>query len=516
MTGYTPIFSIPFPEEGDPIRGNVADYIRTDLEDLAKSTDVSLSAVNATAESARDAALPQAIPSGTDWDTLTTAKTWSAPSSGMGYTNAPYDNFIGSAKVLDAQNSTGNIQFQVAIGYNPVEMFMRQRNTSGTWTGWRQLGVDDPTLTDSGAGRRSATVDAGLRRRGRKIGTRGRAAVALRFDHHLDSWESKVLPLLRKHRLPWGQMLNAGNIGSGDDNMTPTEIAEACHSSGGEVWNHSWSHVSITTTSQADREISRGLSDLRDALPDLWIDAWAPPGTSGYMGMDGSDTPEKLWGSYPGRLVLAQHALIRGYYSGIYQPLTGDELIGQAHAVLDQQDDAWAGAVLRGAINRDEGITFMLHPNYLDQPGYMTTAQLDTVLGDIATRRNLEEIVVLSPAGILLADKHTGDRRNLLANAGAGAVTDTWSQTVSTRNASQQYGVPHEAEVYVRATTSGTVRLRVQITGGVGVDEEHSVSLTAGQTARLGVPVTPPLSATQTIVTLTGAVTHAGIRYSAI
>lgn len=516
MTGYTPIFSIPFPEEGDPIRGNVADYIRTDLEDLAKSTDVSLSAVNATAESARDAALPQAIPSGTDWDTLTTAKTWSAPSSGMGYTNAPYDNFIGSAKVLDAQNSTGNIQLQVAIGYNPVEMFMRQRNTSGTWTGWRQLGVDDPTLTDSGAGRRSAVVDAGLRRRGRKIGTRGRAAVALRFDHHLDSWESKVLPLLRKHRLPWGQMLNAGNLGRGDDNMASAEIADACYTSGGEVWNHSWSHVSIVTTGQADREVSRGLSDLRDALPDLWIDAWAPPGTSGYMGMDGSDAPEKLWGSYPGRLTLAQHALIRGYYSGIYQSLSGDELIGQAHAVLDQQDDAWAGAVLRGAINRGEGITFMLHPNYLDQPGYMTTAQLDTVLGDIATRRNLEEIVVLSPAGILLADKHTGDRRNLLANAGAGEVVAQWSQTVSTRNASQQYGVPHEAEVYVRATTSGTVRLRVQITGGVGVDEEHSVSLTAGQTARLGVPVTPPLSATQTIVTLTGAVTHAGIRYSAI
>lgn len=456
------------------------------------------------------------IPAGTDWDTLTTAKTWAAPVSGMGYANAPYSNFIGSVMVLDAQNSTGNIQFQVAIGYNPVEMFMRQRNTSGTWTGWRQLGVDDPTLTDSGAGRRSAVVDAGLRRRGRKIGTRGRAAVALRFDHHLDSWESKVLPLLRKHRLPWGQMLNAGNIGSGDDNMTPTEIAEACHSSGGEVWNHSWSHVSITTTSQADREISRGLSDLRDALPDLWIDAWAPPGTSGYMGMDGSDTPEKLWGSYPGRLVLAQHALIRGYYSGIYQPLTGDELIGQAHAVLDEQDEAWAGAVLRGAIRTGTGVTFMLHPNYLDQPGYMTTAQLDAVLADIAARRDAGELVVLSPAGILLADSNA-PRQNILSGAGPGDVETSWSQSVTSRLAARQYGVPHEATAVVEATTSGTITLNVQIThpGGV-VDESHTITATTGGIYRLGVPVTPPLSTTQTTITLNGAVTHTGIRYGAV
>ena len=126
MPSYTSTYSIPYPAPGDPIRGNVQDYIRTDIEDLAKATDAALSAVNA-------ATLPQAIPSGTDWNTLTTVRTWSAPTSGRGYLNAPYENFIGSLFVTDTLNSTGNIQHQIAVAYNPVQMFVRERQTSAVW-----------------------------------------------------------------------------------------------------------------------------------------------------------------------------------------------------------------------------------------------------------------------------------------------------------------------------------------------------------------------------------------------
>lgn len=507
MTAQTPqsaAYGFPAPQGSDQIRDG--DDAITGLGNLTAALIREL----------HDQVGPTIIPSGTDWDTLTEPRTWSAPTSGMGYLNAPHANFIGSVVVTDTLNSTGKIQHQLAIAYNPVQMFIRNRQTAGVWLGWKTFAFDDPTLTDSGAGRRAAVVDAGLRRRGRRIGTAGRAAVALRFDHHLDQFEAKVLPLLEQYRLPWGQMLNPWNIGRGDDNMTPSEIADACYRSGGEVWNHSQRHVSIDTTGQADREVSQGLSDLKTMFPGLWIDAWAPPGvTGGYMGMEGNDTPEKLWGSYPGRLVLAQHALIRAYYPGVYQPLTGDELIGQAHAVLDEQDDAWAGAVLRGAIGTGAGVTFMLHPSYLDEPGYMTTAQLDTALAYIAERRDAGEVEVLSPAGILLADSNA-PRQNMLSGAGPGDVTTSWSQTVTSRLAARQYGVPHEADAVVEATTAGTVTLNVQIThpGGV-VDESHTIAATTGGIYRLGVPVTPPLDTSSTVVTLTGAVTHTGIRYSA-
>src|SRR5699024_1565575 len=108
-------------------------------------------------------------------------------------------------------------------------------------------------------------------------------------------------------------------------------------------------------------------------------------------------------------------------------------------------------------------------------------------LADIAARRDDGEIVVMSPAGILLADKTTSDRRNLLASAGPG--TGSWSQTVSTRAATSQYGVPHEAEAWVRADSAGTVSLRVEVTHPAGtVDQTHTVTATAGQVLRLGVP----------------------------
>lgn len=515
MPDYTTNVSIPYPTGDDPVRGSASDYLRTDLRDLAVGADAAIGAVSRVADEAHAASVPEVIPVGTDWNTLTEPSVWSAPAGGYNYSNTPYPDPVGALTVGDAKNSTGNIQTQTFTGTNPARSFVRDRNSAGFWQAWRELGVDDVSLTDSGAGRRVTVVDAGIKRRGGVVGTRGRAAVALRFDHHLAQFRDKVLPLLQQYRLPWGQMLNAGNVGSGNDTMTWPQIAAAAYSSGGEVWNHSWSHSNVTTAAQADREVTRGLNDLRTNLPGLWIDSWAGPGQPNLMGMEGSDTPERFYDTYPGRLVLAQHAFVRGYYPGIYQPLTGPNLVGAPHVTMDTLDAAYVSGVVRGAIGATAGLTLMLHPNYLDQPGYMTTADLDTILADIAARRDAEELVALSPAGILLADASKSPQ-TILATGQAGAVTSSWTETVSGRSAQSQYGVPHEAETVVRATSAGTLRLRVQIThpGGV-IDQSHTVTATAGSVHRLGVPVTPPLSTTQTTITLNGAVTHTGIRYGA-
>lgn len=456
------------------------------------------------------------IPPDTDWDTLTTPGVYASPAGGYRYKNTPYPDPVGTVITSDAKNTTANIQTQILIGVNPARLSIRDRNTAGAWQAWRLTAVDDPSLMEHAAGRRASIVDAGIKRRGGAIGTRGRAAVALRFDHHLDAFKTKVLPLLEQYRLPWGQMLNANRIGAGDDNMTPAAIATACYSSGGEVWNHSWSHSDITYFAAADREVTRGLSDLKAMFPGLWIDGWAGPGQASMMGMEGSDTPAKFWDTYPGRLVLAQHALVRGYYPGIYQPLAGPNQVGAPHSTIDTLDASYVGALVRGALNARAGLTLMLHPNYLDQPGYMTTADLGTILADIASRRDAGELVVLSPSGILLADSSSAPR-SILSTGEPAQVSTSWTETVTGRSAQATYGVPHEAETTVRANSSGTVQLRVEIThtGGT-INQTHTVTATAGSVHRLGVPVTPPMTTTQTVVTLTGAVTHTGIYYGAV
>lgn len=364
--------------------------------------------------------------------------------------------------------------------------------------------------------RRDAIVDAGIKRRGGIIGTDGKAAVALRFDHHLPAFKSKVLPLLKTHRLPWGQMLNPARIADGTETMTYAQIANECYISGGEVWNHSYSHADIPNTAAADREVIRGFDDLTAGLPGLYIDGWAGAGQSSQMGLEGSDTPAKFYDSYPGRLVLSRHAFIRGYYPGIYQTMTGPNLVGAAHTTIDTLDSAYVSGIVRGAVAAGAGVTLMLHPNYLDTAGYMTTAQLSVILADLAARRDAGELLVLTPTAILLTDIRTDYRRNLLTTGAAGTKTGTWTETVSTRSAQSQYGVPHELTVTVRAKTAGSVTLKLKETGTPRFDVSHTLTLAAGQTATLRCLATPPRDCNGITVSLTGTVDHSDIRFHAV
>ena len=427
----------------------------------------------------------------------------------------------GGAGVLDVTNA----------GYTFTQTFYSTTNNSayqrtitdrshivpGQWIygDWARIAVDDKTRMSAGEARRTAVVEAGLKRRGGVVGTGGKPAIALRFDHHLQQFGDKALPLLKQYRLPWGQMINAGNIGSGNDTWSWPQLATECHNSGGEVWNHARTHNDVNDELRADQAVTLGLSELRDNLPSLWIDSWAPPGQSNYMGFTNQSEPERFYETYPGKLVLAQHAFVRGSYPGPHHPLNGQNLIGQSHVTIDAQTSAWCQAAVRSARDTGSGLTMMLHSSYLDQSGYMTTSELDAVLAYIAQLRDAGEIVVLSNAGILMADANTPVRQtNMLANAGTGSNTGTWSQSVTSRSYRAHLGVPHEAEVWVKG--SGQVTLKVEVTSPTNaVTAQHQVTL-GSSAQRLSALVTPPNDTTGITVSLTGDVQHTGIVYRPI
>lgn len=357
---------------------------------------------------------------------------------------------------------------------------------------------------------RDTLVNAGLQQRGEQIGTGGKPAVALRFDHHLEEFESQVLPLLQKYRLPWGQMINAGNV-SNSESYTFAELASMTHNNGGEIWNHGWSHSSIYSEEEADREITQGLEDLRAGLPSLWIDGWAQPGQADYLGLSGTPfTPEHYYDTYPGRLVIGQHAFVRGYYPNPYHELNGDNFIGQAHVTIDKQTGDRINAYVRRAINGDTGVTLMLHPNYLDEPGYLTTQELDSSLAYIARLRDRDEIEVLSNTGILMADDDLAeDFGNLLDEGPAVEIEEAWRSDVP--RAINHLGIPQEAEVWV--TGSGTATLTVQVdSGSFPVTAKHSVELT-NQPQRMSVLVTPPRDTESVTLSLEGNLRHDGLSY---
>ena len=427
----------------------------------------------------------------------------------------------GGAGVLDVTNT--GYQF-TQVFYSTSNNAIYQRTIADrshivpdqwVYGDWVRIAADDKTRMASGEARRAAVVEAGLKRRGGVVGTGGKPAIALRFDHHLQQFGAKVLPLLKKYRLPWGQIINAGNIGKGNDTWSWSKLAAECHKSGGEVWNHALTHGDVNSEFQADQAVTDGLSQLRKNLPSLWVDSWAPPGQSNYMGFTDQAEPEKFYDTYPGRLVLAQHAFVRGSYPGPHHQLNGQNLIGQSHVTIDSQTSAWCQGAVRSARDTGSGLTFMLHSNYLDTSGYMTTSELDATLSYIAERRDAGEIVVLSNAGILMADANTPVRQtNMLSNAGAGTITGTWSQSVTSRSYRVHLGVPHEAEVWVKG--SGQVTLKVEVGSPTNpVTSQHQVTL-GSSPQRLSVLVTPPNDTTGIIVSLTGNVQHTGVIYRPI
>ena len=462
------------------------------------------------------------VVSGTDLDTLTAQGIYPIPySASANYTlaNDP-GTLAGSVWVVDHRSPTGNMRTQIRMESTGGGVFVRSSNSAGAYLPWRRLhDYADDHLSPASA-RREVVVAAGLRRRGGVVGTGGRPAVALRFDHHLIPFRDKVLPLLRQHQLPWGQMLNPGNIGSGNDNVPLATIASWCHSAGGEVWNHSQRHVSVTSESMAEREITTALADLRGQFPGLWIDGWAPPGTSGdtYLGAEGWDTPDKMWQASPSRRVLAQHAFSRGYYPGVHDQLCGpSSLIGASHITIDAQTQAWVEAAVRAVLDTRMGLTLMLHPNYLDQSGYLTTTALSGILAYIAGRRDAGELEVLTPTAIMMADADRPRASMLFSGPEPGGIpAGGWSQAVLSRSYLPLLGVPHELGATLSGSGQATLTITVTTPGGT-ITSTRTRVLTSTPT-RHAVVATPPLDATgiTVAITATGTAQHLGITYRPI
>ena len=456
------------------------------------------------------------IAPGTNLDTLTAPGLYPIRAGGHAGGGDTATGRAGTLVVLDTQNVTGNMQIQLRYE-DGGKASIRSRNSAGYWQTWRELAQDRPDEATTGAARRAAVVAGGLTRRGGIVGTGGRAAIALRFDHHTRPFLDKVLPVLQAHQLPWGQMLNANRLGStGTESGTATQMQDACLAAGGEAWNHSWSHSDVLSEEQAEREVTRGLTDLRAALPRLWIDGWAGPGQANYLGLEGSDTVDKWWTTEPGRRVLAQHALIRGYYPGVHTHMNGPDLIGAPHITADAQTQAWLEAAVRSVIATGGGLTLTLHPNYLDAGGgYLTTTAWTNVLAYIAGRRDAGELEVLSPSAIMLADIHR-PRTNYLGLTEAGTIpTSGWTTTVESRSHLRTRGVPHELGATLTGTGNATLTITITTPTGT-ITSTRTRALTSTPT-RHAVVATPPLDTTSITVAITAPnARHLGITYRPI
>jgi peptidoglycan/xylan/chitin deacetylase (PgdA/CDA1 family) len=444
--------------------------------------------------------------SGGDMNAVTTPGIYYVPTSGSaaGIANHP----DGQPGVLEVFRPADGIVVQRYTSYGTRGTTWYRATSSvstGNMTPWRDLlasGGSSAGGADAGPYRHTDLVARARLRRGGRIGTGGLAAVALRFDHHLDNFRAKVLPLLRKYNLPWAQAINPQRIGTGDDNATWAELQGWCLDTGGEVWNHSGNHGDAATEAELDTQIAGSLATLQANLPALAIEGWCPPGLADgqYMGASPFKTTEQNTGTYAGRLIMGNHAFVAGYAPGVYRVLDPTvQPIGAPHITIDRASLSSLANTVGQVVSRGAGIAFMLHPNYLDQDGFITTADLETFLADLAARRDAGELVVLSYSGLWVADIATGYRHNLApataANLAAGqalTVNLPWART------DHHYGSTREIVLDVTATAATTLTIAVggrpatthQVPAGTS-KVRRFVTLPADISADLPVVVTP-------------------------
>lgn len=282
-----------------------------------------------------------------------------------------------------------------------------RRNTSGAsgalYIPWRRL---DDTEASGAAGLANSLRVQEFKDSFGRIGTGGKAAVALRFDHGLANFNTKIRPLLEARNLPYCLALSSRHWDASENAGVTPEMVNSWTLA--EVWNHgAGNHQDANDLDGLTDMIVSGKAELEAQLPNKTIWGFIPPGVGGtnYGGFNGGDSPEAFYGTLAGQLILENHAVSSGAFHGTaYRLLDGEVRQGMGHAGLETRSVSSLQSLVNTAIADKTGLQLMTHPSRLDETGYHTTAELTQMLDYIVAKRDAGEIVVLSPYEMMVAD----------------------------------------------------------------------------------------------------------------
>lgn len=534
---YTTPHSLPILGTSDLIRHPTGDNLRKQLNAIAQAANNALTAEGMRAEAAAkeyaDAGkfTRPALADGTDLNTVKAPGTYPLANLAT-LLNGPTG--VTSAGYL-LVGSNGHPTLPVVI--QQIETYTQGTHkrvtgsaTAQTFKSWEALHLK-PTLTQ----KRDGLVDVFRRRRGRVIGTGGKAVVSFRFDHGLTNFETVILPLLKKYNLPAMVTMNSRTwADASNSGMTQAEAQAAWLNNGIEFTNHAAEHGAADTEAKIEEFIVTGLAELNAQFPQSPIEMYCPPGAGGteYMGFSGGDTVAKWYETFAGQTILTHHAAASGYLAGIYRPLPANLDIGLVHYTMDTLTPATVESAVRGTISAKAALVLMFHPVYVNTAGYMTTANLEQVFAYVATKRDAGELEVLTGSGSLLADPSTDARHNLVTNGrftngltdwtGAGWTTATingvqWvstttgttlTQTVSLSRIGELRGGNRELVYKVRSGNTASVVVVTTVTNGsqLVTTKQHTIPVNTYAEVRqpLSIPLTDGADLTVTVGRVSG------------
>ncbi len=271
-------------------------------------------------------------------------------------------------------------------------------------------------------------IDAFAARRGGAIGTGGKAAIAFRCDHHLNKFESRLLPLHQKYGIPvtvaaLSRMFTVETGPNGSNNLSFPRLQALALANGLEIANHGATHTDAGTPQRLREEIVYSRNALSAALPKLPIELFIPPGVGGthYMGFAGGTSKSSFQTYLAGRLITQQHAMSTGYVPG-YWPMTGNPLdsMGNAHVGIETADYARRGPDFIAAARRQgRGVCFMYHPSLVDDTDLQA---IEGFFAWCARERDAGRLEILTTTGLMMASFSTSPRHDLLS-AGASFIS---------------------------------------------------------------------------------------------
>lgn len=362
---------------------------------------------------------------------------------------------------------------------SPVRSFVR-RYTGGQWgEEWEETGSSLEIPATANAVREKL-----LASRGGRIGTAGKGAVALRFDHNVSPFQDKILPLLIERGLPasMAHFVNEMNpqpdySGSDETGKTWADVTSQFYK-GTEVWSHSWSHVDAATNEDIFHEIVDSKTELERVIPEAEVVGWIHPGTTGtqYLGYGPlRGQPEKHASTYAGALIEATYGA-DNRNGATLAPLGGRHF---GNLWLDNASSSTATKnVIDMASASATGVALALHPNTVDKgAGYISTATLIEILDYIVTLRDAGKLEVLTVGGLTASDPGSGWRQNIApalsewsgwgsgevrtGTPGGGVLSTSFSLTQHT----YMHGTVRECRA--RAEGTGTISITVKDRTGV-------------------------------------------------
>lgn len=303
----------------------------------------------------------------------------------FGHTTITYYGYSGAANGV-YENHTGNAAHTGWVGW-------RQLDGGGTSTAGNTAGLANPLRVQQ-------FMDAMG-----PISTGNKGAVAIRFDHGLANFDTKIRALLEARNIKYSLAISPRNFNTGENAGVTAAMVDGWALA--EVWNHGANqHQDESSLTGLTDQIKTGKAELQAAIPSKTIWGYAVPGTggTGQGGFDGGATVEDFYETIAGDLILTNHAVSTGAFPNTARrPLDGKVRQGMAHFTIEAQTVARIKTEIDAAVTNKTGNQLMMHPSLLDTAGYITTAQLAEVLDYIVTRRTAGDLVVLSPYELMVA-----------------------------------------------------------------------------------------------------------------